>query len=257
MAIKESISRTIKRLNLRSTVMKLPIFGQAIYDGLSEEFDRVNDFRTLVKVSTVANENMDPDTIEDYEHKFGIEADITAASDERIDRIIEAAQRDGNGGPDWLQEQIQKAGFDLYVILNENNVSQVFQFGDFQFGSIQFGGAITYLDPRTVDGELVTSSPNGNIGPQFEQFGPSFQFGPTQQFGNLVEGFANPRPRPFVMTSNPDLWGYFFFLSPFSDRLAGPTELLSITEQEWTYLNKLIMQLKHLRNWAIVQVEVS
>ena len=256
MSIQESISRTIRRLNLQSIIMKLPIFGQALYEGLSEEFDRVNDFRTIVNVSTVANENMDPDTIEDYEQKYGIDPDITATDTERIDRIIEAAQRDGNGGPDWLQEQIQKAGFELYVILNEQNVSQVFQFGDFQFGAIQFGGAITYLDPRTVDGELITSSPNGNIGPQFEQFG-DFQFGPTQQFGNLVEGFANPRPRTFVITSNPNLWGYFFFLSPFADRLAGPSELLSITEQEWDYLNKLIMQLKHLRNWAIAQVEVA
>lgn len=256
MSIKESIARTIRRLNAKSILLKLPIFGQDIYDGLSEEFDRVNDFRTLVTVSAVPNENMDTDTIDDNEQKYGIDTNISATDAERIDRIIEAAQRDGNGGPDWLQEQIQKAGFDLYVILNEQNVSQVFQFGDFQFGSIQFGGAITYLDPRTVDGELVTSSPNGNIGPQFEQFG-IFQFGPTQQFGNLVEGFANPRPKPFVITSSPNLWGYFFFLSPFSDRLAGPSELLSITEAEWNYLSKLIMQLKHLRNWAIAQVEVA
>ncbi len=256
MSIKESIARTIRRLNLHSIIMKLPIFGKAVYDGLSEEFDRVNDFRTLVNISTVANENMDPDTIEDYEGKYGIEPDITATNAERIDRIIEAAQRDGNGGPDWLQDQIQKAGFNLFVILNEQTVSQIFQFGVFQFGGIQFGGAITYTNPATVDGLLITSSPNGNINAPFEQFG-IFQFGPAQQFGNLIEGFANPRPKPFTITADPNRWGYFFFLSPFSDRLAGPSELLSITQEEWNYLNKLVMQIKHLRNWAIAQVEVA
>lgn len=256
MSISTSIARTIRRLNLQSLIMKLPIFGQALYEGLSEELDRVNNFRTSITISVVPNENMDSDTIEDNEQKYGIELDASATDETRITRIIEAAQRDGNGGPDWLQDQIQKAGFDLYVLLNEQNVSQVFQFGDFQFGEVQFGGAITYLDPRTVDGELIASSPNGNIGPQFEQFG-DFQFGPTQQFGDLVSGFSNPRPKPFIITSNPNLWGYFFFLSPFPDRIAGPTELLSITDEDWNYLNKLVIQLKHARNWAIVQVEVA
>lgn len=235
--------------------MKLPVFGQALYDGIALEFDRVNDFRTLVTTSAVPNANMNTDTIVDYEGKYGIDEDITATNDERIARIIERAQRDGNGGPDWLQEQIQQAGFDLYVILNTKTVSFVPQFGNFQFGQIQFGGSIFYTDPRTVDGELIVSSPNGNIGGQFENFG-NFQFG-TTQFGVLVDGFAYPRPKPFTLTSDPDKWGYVFFLSPDPNGIVGSGSLLSVTQEQFDFLEKLVIQLKHVRNWCIAQVQIA
>ena len=254
MSLATAISNTIRRLNLQSFIMRLPVFGQALYDGISEEFNRVNDFRDIVTKSVVPNTNMSPDTIEDNEQARGIDPDITKTSAERIDRIIEAAQRDGNGGPDWLQEQIQQAGFPLYVILNEKTVFTGFQFGNFQFGQIQFGSSITFTDPRNVDGELIASSPNGNIGGQFENFG-NFQFG-TTQFGSLLDGFAYPRPKPFRITSDPNRWGYFFFLSPDPAGIVGPGDLLGLTEKEFADLKKLVIQLKHVRNWAIAQVEV-
>ena len=254
MSLATAISNTIRRLNLQSFVMRLPVFGQALYDGISEEFNRVNDFRDIVTKSVVPNENMAVETIEDNEQARGIDPDITKTNDERIDRIIEAAQRDGNGGPDWLQDQIQQAGFPLYVILNEKTVFTGFQFGNFQFGQIQFGSSITFTDPRNVDGELIASSPNGNIGGQFENFG-NFQFG-TTQFGKLLEGFAYPRPKPFRITSDPNRWGYFFFLSPDPAGIVGPGDLLGLTQKEFDDLKKLVIQLKHVRNWAIAQVEV-
>ena len=157
--------------------MKLPIFGQALYDGLSFEFDRVNDFRTIVNKSVVANENMDVSTITDYEAKYGIDDDTSATDAVKIDRIVERAQRDGNGGPDWLEEQIRATGLDLYVILND----------------------LPYTDPATVDGQLIASSPNGNIG------------------GTPTPGFGYPTPKPFTITADATKWGYFFFVSPFSD----------------------------------------
>ena len=212
--------------------MKLSTFGQDLYDGIACEFDRVNDFRTLVTKSSVPNVNMDPDTIKDNESKYGIDRDSLATDTQRIDRIIERAQRGGNGGPDWLQDQIQKAGFPLYVIMNP-----------------------ALIDPRTVAGEIVASSPNGNIGGQFENYG-TFQYG-TNQFGVLVDGFAYPRPKPFNITNDPDKWGYFFFLSPFPSSLASPTELLSITDESLDFLRKLIIQLKHVRNWCILQATTA
>ncbi len=254
MSLATAISNTIRRLNLQSFIMRLPVFGQALYDGISEEFNRVNDFRTIVNKSVVPNVNMSTDTIEDNEAARGIDPDITKTSAERIDRIIEAAQRDGNGGPDWLQDQIQQAGFPLYVILNEKTVFTGSQFGNFQFGQIQFGSSVTFTDPRDVDGELIASSPNGNIGGQFENFG-NFQFG-TTQFGKLLEGFAYPRPKPFRISSDPNRWGYFFFLSPDPAGIVGPGDLLGLTEKEFADLTKLVIQLKHVRNWAIAQVEV-
>jgi hypothetical protein len=257
MGIQQAIARTIRRLNFKGTIAALKDYGQKLYNGLAEEFNRVNDFRRKILTAVVPNDQMDTDTILDNEEKYGVPTDINATDEERIMRIIQAAARDGNGGPDWLEDQLQSAGFDLYVILNTKDVSSVFQFGDFQFNDVQFGGAITYTDPRTIDGELVASSPNGNIGPLFVNFGSAVQFGPDVQFGTLIENTAVPRPKPFQITSNPNLWGYIFFISPFPDRVAGPTELLSITAEEWSYLRRLVIQLKHVRNWAIVQVEVT
>ena len=254
MSIKTAIARTLRRLNLQGVIMSLPVFGQAVYDALSCEFDRVNDFRTIVTKSVVPNENMSPDTIEDYEKKYGIDQDTTATNQERIARIIERAQRDGNGGPDWIQDQIQKAGFDLYVILNTRTVSLFSQFSNFQFNQVQFGGSINYTDPRTINGELVVSSPNGNIGGFFENFG-NFQFGNTQ-FGVVISGFAYPRPREFSISSDPDIWGYFFFLSPVPNEIVSLGGLLQVTQQQFDFLKKTIIQLKHTRNWAITQVEI-
>lgn len=254
MSLATAISNTIRRLNLQSFIMRLPVFGQALYDGISEEFNRVNDFRTIVTKSVVPNTNMSTNTIEDNEAARGIDPDITKTSAERIDRIIEAAQRDGNGGPDWLEDQIQQAGYLLYVILNIKSVFTGFQFGNHQFGQIQFGSSITYTDPRNVDGEIIASSPNGNIGGFFENFG-NFQFG-TTQFGVLLDGFAYPRPKPFTITTDPNRWGYFFFLSPDPAGIVGPGDLLGLTAKEFIDLEKLVIQLKHVRNWAIAQVEV-
>lgn len=234
--------------------MSLPIFGKALYDGLSCEFDRVNDFRGIVKSSTVPNENMDHSTIEDNQIKYGVDDIISLTSEQKIERIIEAATRDGNGGPDWLEEQIQKAGFPLYVHLNIIVNATVPQFGTFQFGNDQFGGTSSYTNPADVPGETVASSPNGNIGPLFKNFG-NFQFG-NFQFGQQLENTANPRPKSFTITTDPNRWGYFFFLSPFEDRLALSNELLGLTQENFDYLKKLVIKLKHLRNWAIVQAEV-
>ena len=215
MSIKTAISRTIRRLNLHGVVMTLPIFGQALYDALSEEFDRVNDFRDIVTKSAVPNLNMDDSVLDDYESKYGITGIFAATETERKGRIIERASENGNGGPDWLEEQIQKAGFDLYVIVNE----------------------LPYTDPRVEPGELIASSPNSNIG------------------GVPGPGVAYPTPNSFTVPADSDTWGYVFFLSPFPDSLATSIELLGLSEQELRYLKKLVLQLKFTRNWCIMQVK--
>ena len=76
------------------------------------------------------------------------------------------------------------------------------------------------------------------------------------QFGELIDGFAYPRPKPFIITTDPDKWGYFFFLSPNPSGIVSPGSLLALTEKEFVDLKKLVIQLKHTRNWAIAQVEV-
>lgn len=253
--VRDTVSRLIRRLNLKGFVMKLPVFGQALYDALSLEFERVDQYRNRVKSTTVPNEFMDEDSIPDHENKYGIIERIDLTNDERIDRIIERAARNGSGGPDWLQDQIQKAGFPLYVHLNTQSVFTGAQYSTFQYGQRQYGISRTYIDPSGILGELIVASPNGNIGGQFESYG-TYQYG-TTQFGRLEPGFAFPRPRLYSITTNPDYWGYFFFLSPFEDRLADTSgELLELSQLDYDYLFKTVIQIKHARNWCIAQVKI-
>lgn len=255
MSLKTSISNTLRRLNLNIFGVDLLVFGQALFDGLAEEFDRVNDFKDVVKSATVANENMAKETLDDYEQKYGIVNVSGTSFESRRGRVIERASENGNGGPDWIQQQIRQAGFDLYVHVNEPTVSTSPQFGDFQFNEVQFGDLVTYTDPRDVSGELIASSPVGNIGGLFEQFG-DHQFSDVQ-FGTLISGSAYPRPSTFSIPSDPNRWAYVFFLSPFDDRLATSLELLALSRDELRFLNKLILQIKFTRNWCIAQVTTA
>ena len=251
--LKNVIIRALKRLNLQSFVLSIPIFGNALYEGLSAEFVRVDDYKNIIKNSVVPNVNMDESTLSDYEKKYGLSYDSLLTADERRAKIIERASQNGNGTATWLQQQIRQAGFDLYVIENFKDTSTGAQFGDFQFGTEQYGGLVTYKDPRYIPGEVIASSPSCNMGGQFISFG-DFQFGDGTQFGTLQSDTSYPVPCDFVVPATPDYWGYVFFISPFEDRLAESTELQSISTSELKSLKKLIIQLKHVRNWAIVQV---
>jgi len=253
--VKSAIARALRRLNLQSVVMKLPIFGQAIYDGLSLEFERLDNFKNIVKNSVVPNENMDISTLDDYEKKYNIRPDLLLSDKNRIDKIIERASRNGNGGAEWLQQQIQKAGFDLYVIENMKNYATGAQYGTFQFGTEQFGGLITYTDPRSVSGQIVASSPCCGAGGYYVSYG-DYQFG-DNQFGTLLPNTTYPVPRAFTIPATPDTWGYVFFISPFPDRLATEIELYQLSKTELSALKKLVIELKHARNWAILQVTTA
>lgn len=254
--VRDKIARTIRRLNLHGVIMKLPIFGQAIYDGLSLEFERVDDFRNLVKNSVVPNKNMDISTLDDYEKKYNVRVDPLLSDDERIDKIIERAGLNSNGTATYLEQQIRQAGYDLYVIENFPEFSTGSQFGNFQFGDEQYGGITTYRDPRPVPGEIIASSPNGNIGGQFISFG-DFQFGDQIQYGTLEPNSSYPVGKGFTIPADTRTWAYVFFISPFPDRLATEIELQALTTAQLQDLKKIIIQLKHVRNWAVVQVTTA
>ncbi len=257
MSMIDAIARTIKRLNVKGVITDFGSTGLALYRGIATEFNRVKDYYATIAESSVPNNSMSNLTIDDYESKYGITSVNAATDTDRIGRIIERASENGNGGADWLEEQIQKAGFQLYVHVNERIQGEAPQFADFQFGlQVQFGAQDLYQDPRLVPGELLASSPSGNIGPQFLQFG-DFQFGTQVQFGTLDEDFANPRPIIPIVPADPSLWGYVFFLSPFEDRLATNVELLPITVSEWAFLKRMLLQTKFTRNWCVVQVTTA
>ncbi len=256
MSITSAISRRLKSLFIKAT-FGFPTYGRALMDGLSVEFNRFDEFRQKISSAVVASDNLPDEVLDDYEIKYGISYINDSTNDERRARIIERASENGNCGPDWLQTQIQKAGFDLYVIVNEDDVSISSQFGtEFQFDDTQFGNLVTYSDPRNYPGEIVASSPVSASGGLYDNFGDEYQFDDIQ-FGTIVDGSGYPRPNTWAFPSDTDRWAYVFFLSPVDGEIVeDEADLMELSEEEWMYLRRLIMKLKMTRNWALAQITV-
>ena len=258
-SIATAITRTIKRLMVQIKGVPPGVdWLPKLYDGLSKEFGRVNDYRRLVERSTVPHEGMPPESADDYEQKYGVENYGALSDGERIARIIERAQGNGNGGPDFLQDVLHQAGFALYVLANPKLASSGLQYG----GGVQYGGFVQYglsrsrTPPATIDGQLITSSPARKGGrPYASQYGGG-QYG-AMQYGTLDYLVSNPRPVRPIFPADTIYWIRFIVLSPFADRFAGPGELLTITAEEWRYLQKLVITTKYSRDWCIAQIQIS
>ena len=254
----EMISRTLSRL-MRVSSRIGGAWMNAVADGLSAEFARVLEWRDKVYCTALPSENLCMEAIDDLERKYGISNYADATDEERKARILERASFYTSGGPDWLEAQIQAAGFPLYVVENTPRTTIVdTQFGDQQFDeTTQFGIMPSRIDPASVAGVLITSSankPGGFRAASNAQFGAAMQFGASSQFGSPAPGYAYPSPASRVLPADPVLWGRVFFLSPVQGRLATADEMLYLSEDQIAYLTKLVIQLKFLRNWCVAQV---
>lgn len=250
-----SIKKTLKRLSVK---IHLPGFLNVgkLYEGIAIEFNRTNEYKNKIVSSIVPNKNMDIDTLEDYNNKYGVPNYLTGTDEEKINRLLEKASLSGNGGLDFLQEQIRLAGFDLYVIENYK-VGDIVQFNKFQHSiSIQMGSIGSYIDPDDVPGELVVGSPPRGFGKLLLTRFNKFQHSSSVQMGSPDLTATYPQPVQYEITDDPKYWGFYFFLSPFSDRIAVNGEELELDERSWNYLYKLILELKHKRNWCIAQIVV-
>lgn len=258
----QAIKNTLKRLSGKIFIFNPIKWYPEFLEGLSVEFGRVRDFKNKVLNSTVPNENMDSDSIDDHNKKYGISSVLTGTDAEKISRIVEKAALTGFPGPEWFEEQIQKAGFLLYVHENEvleQNVRQYVRDGSEQYSvSGQYGLTARFTDPDTIPGKLVVGSPpRGSGKPFISQYGVStvIQYS-NSQYGVPDLFSLNPQPFIFVRTDAPALWGFYFTLSPFPNRLAvDETEFLELTQLELDYLCLIVIELKLQRNWCIVQAK--
>lgn len=257
----QSIKRTIKRLSGRISIFNPILWFPLLIEGVAIEFSRVKEYKDAVFKSTVPNENMDADSIADYNDKYGIPQTLIGTDSEKIARIIEKANLNGYPGPEWLQEQIQLAGFQLYVIENEPLDSNIRQWGTFQWGTegVQYGLTSRFENPDNIPGELCVSSPPSGSGRAFLNRYGAFQWGTSGvQWGTLDPLALNPQPFIYLRTNDPKYWGFYFTLSPFSDRVATlESEFITVTQQELDYLCSLVIQLKMIRNWCIIQAKAS
>jgi hypothetical protein len=252
-AIKSTLIRLSGKIYIFNPVKYFPL----LMEGIACEFDRLREYKNIVMSSTVPNENMSPYSIDDYNVKFGIPATIPGTDAEKIARIIEKATLNGYPGADWLQDQIQKAGFPLYVIENEPLTTNIRQWGTFQWKpATQYGLTSRFINPDTVVGTLVVGSPPRGAGRAFMFRYGAFQWSTTATYGTYDPGALNPQPFVYVRTSDPRYWGYYFTLSPFPDRVAADeSEFLSLPKAELEYLIMIIKQLKLQRNWCILQAK--
>lgn len=255
----KAIKRTLLRLSGKIYIFNPIVWFPKLLDGLSVEFGRVRDFKNQVLSATVPNDNMWSSAIEDYNNKYGIPNTLGGTDAQKICRIIEKASLSGFPGPEWLEDQLQLAGFQLYVVENKPLTVNVRQWGTFQWGTagVQYGLTSRFIDPDTILGELVVGSPPRGAGRIIlNQFG-SFQWGQSGvQYGTLDPNALNPQPVLYERTTDSTYWGFYFTLSPFDGVVAtSESEFLQVTEREFEYLKNLIIELKLQRNWCILQAK--
>lgn len=256
MPIAESIAKTTRRIGNIGKLLLGPGV-RALYDGMAEEFGRVSEYKEIVRCATVPSLNLCPEAIDDLESKYGISSYGDSTEQQRIDRIVERATLFGSGAAGWLQQQIQAAGFPLYVVENTPTPGIPTQMGpDTQMDiTTQMATLPSRIDPSTVPGILITSSPNrkgGGVIAPGSQIG--IQMGPNTQMGTLDEDYSYPQPALRNRPTDATLWGAVFFLSPIAGRLATEDEMLYLSDERIRYLEKLIMQIKYLGRWCIAQV---
>jgi len=257
MAISDSIAQTIRRIGLAGGILGGPTIRK-LWQGLSKEFGRVWDYLGLVESATVPSPETAIETLSDLEDKYGLPAAEEMTDDERITRLVERASQYGSGGAGWLQQQIQAAGFPLYVIENSPRPAEETQFGDVQFSpTTQFALMPKRVDPLTVPGVLITSSAYsagaGRMATE-SQFGVGMQFG-SSFFGTRDPNYIYPPPRERQIPTDTQKWARFFFLSPFPDRLASIDEMLLLSSEKIRYLTQLVQTIKYLHLWCIAQVQ--
>jgi hypothetical protein len=225
-AIKKTLSRLSGKIYGFNPVVWYPV----LLEGVAVEFNRLREYKNNVLSATVPSEQMTPDSIDDHNRKYGIPSTLSGTDAVKIGRIIEKAALDGYPGPDWIEEQIQKAGYLLYV--HENEILTQ---------SIKL---------------VVGSTPSGGSKPFLSQLG-SFQLG-DYQIGTPDFSKINPQPFIYTRTDDPTRWGYYFTLSPFPDRMAvDSSEFLEVPENDFNYLCNLIIEISLQRNWCILQAKAS
>jgi hypothetical protein len=254
-SVKNTLNRLFGKIHLWNPIEWFP----KLLEGLSVEFGRIRDYKNNVLSATVANTNMTSDAIEDYNKKYGIPNTLGGTNAEQIARIVEKASLTGWPGKQWLEDQIQMAGFQLYVFENSPLLTSVQQYGSgVQYSSLnQYGLTSRFTDPSTYLGELVVgSTPESNGKKILAQYGGTgVQYG-SYQYGQPDPTALNPQPKPYEFTTDQGTWGYYFILSPSA---SGPVTLeaqfLTMTDQEFDYLKNLIIELKLQRNWCILQAK--
>jgi len=265
------IKKTLIRLSGKIYGFNPVDYFPLLMEGIGVEFERFRVFKNQVLSCTVPNDNMDSCCIEDYNTKYGIPATLPGTTAQKIQRIISKAELNGYPGRDWLTEQVQAAGFPLFALENEVLTSSIRQYEPDGVGSLQYapdpqrqyGLTQRFTDPSGGAGYLIVSSPPFGAGRAYlsKYFpDPIFQYqadGTTRQYGTADKDQLNPQPFRYTRTIDPRYWGFYFALTPAGGPYVNEADFLPVTQREFDYLVKLILEIKLLRNWCILQVRIT
>ncbi len=129
----------------------------------AKEPGRICDFFVDVRNSGIPP-NIPSDALSDWETFLGLLTNTALTDESRNDRILSKLTAVGGQGPDYIEKQLQDAGFPLFVY--ENNVQEgareyITLLGDtgIEMNDFQLGDFTDRLNPNSVPGDLLANPP--------------------------------------------------------------------------------------------------
>lgn len=156
---------TIQKLLPKGRAFRLP-FENDLYkfhQAQAKEPERICDFYIDVRDSGIPP-NVPSDALDDWETFLGLLTNTNLTDAERNERALGKLTAVGGQGPDYIQDQLQAAGFPVFVYEN-NPISGARTYitlsGDTGIESNDFlsGDFTDRLNPETVPGDLLANPP--------------------------------------------------------------------------------------------------
>lgn len=221
MGVAGAIQNTIKRLSQVSRLLDGESWN-ALLRGFGIEYDRTDEKRRLMQLSSIPNNMLPVEAFDDYEKMYGIKKYDGFTDQERRNVIIERMRQFYTATIDDINDAIKSAGFTFYCIANHAKTERETQYNREQYGfGVQYMNMPRRINPSTVPGILISGS--------------NFEGGGRE------------------ITENAQYWGFVLFLSPFQNRLATESELTPLYPEQIEYLDKLLSSIKYARDWFILQ----
>jgi uncharacterized protein YmfQ (DUF2313 family) len=245
----------------------------AIFGGIADVLQDVRTEALKVKDSNIP-QLMDVEFIPDWENRFNLpDADLT--EQERRDRL-EAQWQPGSPALQFLEQQLQAAGFDVYVITgsiiaNGNVLGDGLTLGDFVLeGNVETGETVTRCTsvtphPEAILGDMVLGddialSPSVKSDPCKDLAGDGLTLGDSdftlgddvtlgQQTTKMIVDHINPQYDPSSTCPISEAYCAFIFY------IQGPGEfgdLANIPAARYSEFRELVLKHKAEHTWAAV-----
>jgi uncharacterized protein YmfQ (DUF2313 family) len=246
----------IKKLLPKGRAFRLP-YENSLYkfhQAQAKEPERICDFFVDVRDSGIPP-NVPADALGDWETFLGLLTNTALTDTERNERILSKLTAVGGQGPDYIEKQLQDAGFPVYVY--ENNTAAgareyITLSGDtgIQAGDFLSGDFTDRLNPNSVPGDLLANPPvyetrKDYIGSQSGDTGVEsgdFQSGEyTETLLTAFEYQISADSATFVF--------YWFIAGP-----GGIYDTVTLPADRQNDFESLVYQLKPAHTWVIANV---